>query len=133
MLMTSVLLFIAMREFGGVERAAAGALAGLSLDWDAAFFLGQCCEIAEGGYVPLLLAGCVYFFMVVWHVEGRPYQAACMRPSCDLEFMAKIEEAQVPRVPGTAVFLNAPRNATPAGAGLAPQAQTGRSTKRLSY
>src|SRR5437899_3771773 len=68
MLMTSVLLFIAMREVWRWSVPAAGALAGMFLIVDAAFFSANLVKIAEGGYVPLLLAGCVYFVMVVWHV-----------------------------------------------------------------
>ncbi len=106
MLMTSVLLFIAMREIWRWSVPVAGALAGLFLIVDAAFFSANVVKIAEGGYVPLLLAGCVYFVMVVWHVgaaavSGRLHETVMPIGS----FMAKIEEAQVPRVPGTAVFL----------------------------
>jgi len=106
MLMTSVLLFIAMREIWRWSVPAAGALAGLFLIVDAAFFSANVVKIAEGGYVPLLLAGCVYFVMVVWHVgaaavSGRVHETLMPIGS----FMAKIEEARVPRVPGTAVFL----------------------------
>src|SRR6202163_2579157 len=68
MLMTSVLLFIAMREIWHWPLPAAGALAGAFLIVDAAFFTANLAKIAEGGYVPLLLAGCVYFIMVVWHI-----------------------------------------------------------------
>jgi len=106
MLMTSVLLFIAMREIWRWSVPAAGALAGLFLIVAAAFFSANVVKIAEGGYVPLLLAGCVYFVMVVWHVgaaavSGRVHETVMPIGS----FMAKIEEAQIPRVPGTAVFL----------------------------
>jgi len=106
MLMTSVLLFIAMREIWRWSVPVAGALAGLFLIVDAAFFSANVVKIAEGGYVPLLLAGCVYFVMVVWHVgaaavSGRVHETVMPIGS----FMAKIEEAQIPRVPGTAVFL----------------------------
>ena len=68
MLMTSVLLFIAMREIWRWSLATAGALAGAFLIVDAAFFTANLTKIAEGGYVPLLLVGCVYFIMVVWHI-----------------------------------------------------------------
>ena len=55
MLMTSALLFIAMREIWGwsVLRLARGRL---FLVVDSAFFLANLTKIAEGGYVPLLLA-----------------------------------------------------------------------------
>jgi len=106
MLMTSVLLFIAMREIWRWSVPVAGALAGLFLIVDAAFFSANVVKIAEGGYVPLLLAGCVYFVMVVWHVGAAAVSSRLHETVMPIgSFMAKIEEAQVPRVPGTAVFL----------------------------
>jgi KUP system potassium uptake protein len=106
MLMTSVLLFIAMREIWRWSVAAAGALAGIFLIVDAAFFSANLMKVAEGGYVPLLLAGCVYFVMVVWHLGAAAVADRVHETLTPIgKFMAKIEEAQVPRVPGTAVFL----------------------------
>ena len=56
MLMTSALLFIAMREIWGWSLLAAGAVAACFLVIDSAFFLANLAKVAEGGYVPLLLA-----------------------------------------------------------------------------
>ena len=106
MLMTSVLLFIAMREIWQWGIPAAGTLAGLFLIVDAAFLSANLAKVAEGGYVPLLLAGCVYFIMVVWHVGAAAVSKRLHETVMPIEhFMTKIQEAQVPRVPGTAVFL----------------------------
>jgi KUP system potassium uptake protein len=106
MLMTSVLLFIAMREILRWSLPAAAALAGLFCVVDAAFFTANLAKIAEGGYVPLLLAACVYFIMVVWHM-GATAVAARLRDSVMPidEFLAHVERDRVPRVPGTALFL----------------------------
>jgi KUP system potassium uptake protein len=106
MLMTSVLLFIAMREILRWSLPAAAALAGLFCVVDAAFFTANLAKIAEGGYVPLLLAGCVYFIMVVWHM-GATAVAERLRDSVMPidEFLALVERGRVPRVPGTALFL----------------------------
>jgi KUP system potassium uptake protein len=106
MLMTSVLLFIAMREIWRWSAAAAGGLAGIFLVVDAAFFSANLTKVAEGGYVPLLLAGCVYFIMVVWHVGAEAVSNRLRETIVPIEnFMARIREKQIPRVPGTAVFL----------------------------
>src|SRR5260370_38001794 len=67
MLMTSALLFIAMREIWGWSMLAAGSVAGFFLVIDSAFFLANLTKVAEGGYVPLILAVCVYGLMWVWH------------------------------------------------------------------
>jgi KUP system potassium uptake protein len=63
MLMTSALLFIAMREIWRWSLLTAGAVAALFLTIDSAFFLANLTKIAEGGYVPLLLAASVYGVM----------------------------------------------------------------------
>jgi KUP system potassium uptake protein len=106
MLMTSVLLFIAMREIWRWSLPAAGALAGAFLVVDAAFFTANLAKIAEGGYVPLLLASCVYFIMVVWHIGAAAVSRRLQDSVMPIDdFMAKIQRGRVPRVPGTAVFL----------------------------
>jgi KUP system potassium uptake protein len=114
MLMTSALLFIAMREIWGWSVLAAGAVAGCFLLVDSAFFLANLTKIAEGGYVPLILAISVYAVMWIWH---RGAAAIAMRLHDALipvdEFMKKISDAHVPRVPGTAVFLTRAARDTP--------------------
>ena len=56
MLMTSVLLFIAMREIWGWNLFAAGAVAAVFLIVDGGFFAANMAKVLDGGYVPLLLA-----------------------------------------------------------------------------
>ena len=67
MLMTSVLLFIAMREIWGWSLLAAGAVAALFLVVDGGFFAANMAKVLEGGWVPLLLACAVYGVMWIWH------------------------------------------------------------------
>jgi KUP system potassium uptake protein len=114
MLMTSALLFIAMREIWGWSMLAAGAVAGFFLIIDSAFFLANLTKIGEGGYVPVILAVCVYGVMWIWHrgaaaVSVRMHEALIPVP----EFMARIAEKNVPRVPGTAVFMTRTERDTP--------------------
>jgi KUP system potassium uptake protein len=106
MLMTSALLFIAMREIWSWSILAAGTVAGFFLVIDGAFFLANLTKIAEGGYVPLILAISVYSVMWIWHrgaaaISMRLHEALIPVP----DFMAQIALKNVPRVPGTAVFL----------------------------
>jgi KUP system potassium uptake protein len=114
MLMTSALLFIAMREIWGWSLLAAGSVAACFLVVDSAFFLANLTKIAEGGYVPLLLAISVYGVMWIWH---RGTAAISMRMHETLipvpEFLARIAAKNIPRVPGTAVFLTRTERDTP--------------------
>jgi KUP system potassium uptake protein len=114
MLMTSALLFIAMREIWGWSLLAAGSVAAFFLTVDGAFFLANLTKIAEGGYIPLILAIAVYGVMWIWHrgaaaVSMRMHEALIPVP----EFMAKIAADDVPRVPGTAVFPTRTERDTP--------------------
>jgi KUP system potassium uptake protein len=106
MLMTSCLLFVAMREVWRWSLLPSAVLAGLFLIIDSGFFAANSLKIADGGYVPLLLAALVYGAMLVWHrgtvaVAHRLAQA----PISVADFLADLKARGVPRVPGTAVFL----------------------------
>jgi KUP system potassium uptake protein len=114
MLMTSALLFIAMREIWGWSLIAAGSVAAFFLVIDSAFFLANLTKVAEGGYVPLLLATIVYGLMWIWHrgataVSARVHESLVSIP----DFIAKIQTDHIPRVPGTAVFLTRTTQDTP--------------------
>jgi len=103
-----------MREIWGWGMLAAGSVAGFFLIVDSAFFLANLTKIAEGGYVPLLLALLVYILMWTWHrgaaaVAVRMQEALVPVP----KFLAKVEADHVARVPGTAVFLTRSHQHTP--------------------
>ena len=70
MLMTSVLLYMAMREHLRWSLPVSAAVAGCFLIVDSALFLSNAAKIAEGGYVPLALAALIYGVMWLWH-SGR--------------------------------------------------------------
>jgi KUP system potassium uptake protein len=106
MLMTSALLFIAMREIWGWSLIAAGAAAGALIIIDAGFFSANLLKIAEGGYVPLLLASAVYAVMLIWHTGAAAVASRIRETVIPIEtFLERIKAKGVPRVPGTAVFL----------------------------
>ena len=114
MLMTSALLFIAMREVWRWPLPAAGAVAGVFAVVDAAFVAANLGKIAEGGYVPLVLAMIVYGAMLVWHRGAQAVSARLHETVMPVDaFMAKVAAARIPRVPGTAVFLTRTQRATP--------------------
>jgi KUP system potassium uptake protein len=106
MLMTSFLLFIAMRELWQWNLLISAVTAGLFIIIDAGFFASNSLKIVEGGYVPLLLAAAVYGLMLIWH-RGTIAVAHSLSqtPVSAAEFLAKLKARNVPRVPGTAVFL----------------------------
>jgi KUP system potassium uptake protein len=106
MLMTSALLFIAMREVWQWSIAAAGAVAGAFMIVDASFFVANLAKVAEGGYVPLVLAAVVYGVMLIWHIGASAVAVRMQEQAVPVaDFMATIAEGHIARVPGTAVFL----------------------------
>ena len=106
MLMTSVLLFMAMREIWGWRLWKAGAVAGALMVVDAAFFAANSAKLFQGGYVPLMLAAGVYLVMWLWHRGAQAMGAALddMAVSED-ELQAELKRLAAARTPGTAVFL----------------------------
>jgi KUP system potassium uptake protein len=114
MLMTSALLFIAMREVWGRGLLASGAIAGAFLCVDASFFLANLVKVADGGYVPLLLASIVYGVMLIWHRGSVAVLRVLNERLIPVgEFLGSIESRKIPRVPGAAVFLTWTSSDTP--------------------
>jgi KUP system potassium uptake protein len=114
MLMTSVLLFIAMRDVWGWSVWAASAVAGFFLMIDGAFFAANMAKVMQGGWVPLALASLVYGVMWIWHrgaVEVQRSVEAELTPLSSL--LEKLHAGEVARVPGTAVFFTRVKDQTP--------------------
>ncbi len=114
MLITSVLLFIAMREIWGWSLIAASAVATVFLVVDGAFFAANMAKVFQGGYVPLLLAALVYGVMWIWHRGANAVRiqvAAEQTPTA--EFVALLQSGRIARVPGSAVFLTRAKEGTP--------------------
>src|SRR5260370_3966059 len=116
MLMTSALLFIAMREIWQWSLAAAGAVAGVFFVVDAGFVAANLMKIANGGYVPLVLAAVVYGVMWVWHLGSQSVSARIQERLMPIgELLRQLTDRHIPRVPGTAVFLTRAQKDAPPG------------------
>jgi KUP system potassium uptake protein len=114
MFMTSVLLFIAMREIWLWSLPAAGAVAALFLAVDGGFFVANMAKVLEGGYVPLVLAILVYGVMWIWHRGAASVHDRVEESLQPLDkFIAEIQSGAVARVPGAAVFLTRAKHGAP--------------------
>ena len=106
MLMTSVLLYIAMRDVWHWPWAGAAAVALVFCTIDCAFFVANLAKVAEGGYVPLVLAAAVYSVMLIWHLGSEAVLARVQDSVVPIAaFVENLKERGVARVPGSAVFL----------------------------
>jgi KUP system potassium uptake protein len=81
---------------------------------DLAFFFANALKIPDGGWLPLLVAGLVFYTITTWR-RGRELVSREMADSALplRQFLDRMERAPN-RVAGTAVFLTADANSTPA-------------------
>jgi KUP system potassium uptake protein len=114
MLMTTALLFIAMREILRWSLLVSCAVAGAFLVVDSAFFFANLVKVEDGGYVPLLLATAVYVVMYIWHRGVSAISERIGENPIPIEtFMARLATDRIARPPGTAVFLTRSLKDTP--------------------
>jgi KUP system potassium uptake protein len=114
MLLTTVLLYIAMREIWRWPMVVAGAVAGCFAVVDAAFAAANGMKLFEGGWVPLLLAALVFGLMDVWHRGSAAVSAKLQEGLVPVDtFLADVAAKGVARVPGTAVFMTRAQSGTP--------------------
>ena len=114
MALTTILLFIAMREIWRWNLALAGLVAGCFGVIDFAFVASNSMKIADGGWVPLVLAMIVWGVMAIWHRGTNAVVASLCDAAVPLPtFLADIAAKTIPRVPGTAVFLTRAIRDTP--------------------
>jgi KUP system potassium uptake protein len=106
MLLTTGLLFTAMRKVWRWPIAVCLLIAGTFLIVDLAFFSANLLKIAEGGWLPLTFGAAVFLLMITWHSGIDAVRASLARTAEDPErFLADLRKKHIPRVPGTAVFL----------------------------
>ncbi|MGO2368044.1 MAG: potassium transporter Kup [Serratia sp. (in: enterobacteria)] len=114
MIMTTGLLFVAMREVWRWGVVTSLLVAGGFFIVDLSFLLANLSKVMQGGYVPLLLATLVYGVMLIWHRGVIAASRTLGEKSVPLtDFLAHLEEQKIPRVPGTAIFLTRTLNGTP--------------------
>ncbi len=107
MMLTTALLYDAMRTIWRWPVVAAVSVAGLFLLVDLGFFAANLLKIADGGWIPLLLGGVLFLIMTTWHKGLVAVRRKLMEGLVNQDvFLAQLRENTVPRVPGTAVFLS---------------------------
>jgi KUP system potassium uptake protein len=114
MLLTTALLYNAMRDVWGWPGPVAAAASGFFLIFDLAFFSANLLKIREGGWAPLLLGAMIFVVMTTWHrgIEAIRRSFA-QRPEAVEDFIGQLKVDEIARVPGTAVFLSRTETAIP--------------------
>jgi KUP system potassium uptake protein len=114
MILTTGLLFIAMRDVWGWSLWVSAGVAGVFFCIDASFFLANLAKVAQGGYVPLVLAALVFGVMFIWHHGSVMVSKRLKEKEISVEeFMHSIQSQNIPRVPGTGVFLTRTEHVVP--------------------
>jgi KUP system potassium uptake protein len=106
MLLTTFLLYRAMRDLWKWPAAAAVAVVGIFIVVDTSFFTANLLKIAEGGWLPLTFAAILFVIMTTWRSGVEAIRATLVQspPSAE-KFLADLRNGAIPRVAGTTVFL----------------------------
>jgi KUP system potassium uptake protein len=114
MVITTLLLYVVARERWHWSRPTAGALAAVFLIVDLAFFGANIIKVAQGGWLPLLVAAFAFTVMTTWKRGRRVLAERIQAEARPLhEFLREILKQRVTRVPGTAIFMNGTASRTP--------------------
>jgi KUP system potassium uptake protein len=115
MVITTVLLYVVARDRWRWHPLPAAALMGVFLVVDLAFFGANIIKVAQGGWLPLVLASVVFLLMTTWKAGRRVLSDRIQTEARPLtEFLADLRHRSLTRVPGTAVFMNGTASRTPA-------------------
>lgn len=106
MLLTSGLLYVAMRRIWHWPLLPSVLIGGVFLLVDAAFFCANLLKIADGGWLPLSLGLLIFLVMMTWR-NGIDALRECLARGAGepRHLLDDLEAGRIPRVPGTAVFL----------------------------
>lgn len=114
MLMTTGLLFVAMREVWRWSLASSAVIALCFLVIDATFLFANLIKVLEGGYIPLLMAAAICTVMLIWHRGVKAVSASVGEKGVSVDaFFDQLQQKTVPRVAGAAVFLTRTQNNIP--------------------
>ena len=106
MLLTTALLYNAMRDRWRWPMPVALLVSAIFLSVDGAFFAANLLKLPDGGWIALLFGLAVFTIMTTWH-RGMRAVAARLAESAENPdaSLAELGSGRIARVPGTAVFL----------------------------
>jgi KUP system potassium uptake protein len=104
MLLTSMLMFLAMREVWGWSVWLSVLVAGVFVVVDLSFVTANMMKVVEGGWVPLLVGSVLFFLMSTWHRGRVALGDQLERDTLPLQtFIAQMRKKE--RIAGTAVYM----------------------------
>ena len=87
---------------------------GIFLAVDFVFFAANLLKVADGGWIPLLFGVLLFIVMTTWHagIEATTRTLSGMTEP-PAQFLKRLEDNRIARVPGTAIFLTRSAEGTP--------------------
>lgn len=80
---------------------------------DSAFFLSNATKIADGGWVPLLIAGVIFTILTTWAKGRSILRERLHADSVPIDIFTKSTAQSIHRVKGTSIFLSASAEGVP--------------------
>ncbi len=114
MLATTILVAVVIRYSWGWSLLLTGTIITFFFIVDVAFFSANLIKIFEGGYIPLLVGAAIFAAMTTWR-KGRMIlfdRIASDNPRYE-EFWEEMHCANMPRVPGVAIYLTSRADRVP--------------------
>ena len=106
MLLTTFLLYRAMRDLWKWPMAVAAPIAIVFIVVDTSFFTANLLKIAQGGWLPLTFAAILFLIMVTWRRGVEAIRKTLVQsPQSAEKFLSDLKCGAIPRVDGTTVFL----------------------------
>jgi KUP system potassium uptake protein len=114
MAITTILFATIARERFNWSKLQVGAFVAFFLTIDLSLFTANLLKVPTGGWVPLLVALCVFTLMTTWK-RGRTHLRSILaeRSLPVSELIESLERSKIVRVPGTAVFMTSESEGTP--------------------
>jgi KUP system potassium uptake protein len=112
MFLTTILIFLTMREVWGWSLWLAVAVAGLFAIVDLSFVAANLMKVFEGGWVPLVVASLLFFAMSTWRQGRTLVERKLERDTLPLPGFIKSTHDKM-RVTGTAVYLTSRTDVVP--------------------
>jgi KUP system potassium uptake protein len=114
MIITNLLFFAVARDRFGWSALQAWAFLIVFMIIDVTFFTSNLLKVESGGWVPLVIAACVFALMTTWKRGRDLLRSIMVERSLPLEDLLKsLELGSVARVPGTAIFMTSESEGTP--------------------
>lgn len=114
MVITTILMYVVMRNLWGWNRLLCASVFGIFFLIDGTFLAANLVKIGDGGWFPLLIAITIFVLMIIWQQGRRSVRQQLAQKLPPLEvFIKEIPELTPLRVPGTAIYMSSYRDLTP--------------------